>query len=490
MLRFISHDDQHSERPVKAVLMDKDDLVIPGVVECDAGQIVCQRSGDGAMALSILHDTGEPGCMALRTCLLQQREAPYRLTVELARHRIAMFVFKAEEWAMTDLAADHPAMKAWDQARQLFTRAMVTTDDAKAERAGCESLSLAINASERLATAHAEILIKRRFHSKPAPSTAIGVRVSPSHSGHTLQEIAKRHFRLIAIPLRWDKLCPQPGEYHWGPADKWIAWAEDHGCKVLAGPLVDLGRHGLPGWVASQAVSYEQLRDLAYDHVEQVVSRYGDHIGMWSIGTGIHTNRTLRLRPADMLDLVRTLALRIRQGHRGRRVILELDELWGDYLYECGSGVSPTAFVEQVVQAGVRLDAVGLRLQFGDSGAGRSVRDLMEISRLLDRYVTIDPPVLVTDIGVPAQPLEDAAGWWRTPWSEDVQGQWATRVMAIALSKPHISSVIWTDLYDHHDTQPPTAGMLDDQGNARQVIKNVVGLRRRLSKPFGEVETA
>ena len=71
-----------------------------------------------------------------------------------------------------------------------------------------------------------------------------------------------------------------------------------------------------------------------------------------------------------------------------------------------------------------------------------------------------------------------------------MQGQWATRVMAIALSKPHISSVIWTDLYDHHDTQPPTAGMLDDQGNARQVIKNVVGLRRRLSKPFGEVETA
>ena len=488
MLRFSCHDVQgrSDAAPLRhAILIDKEEEVVPGKVRKKDGLITCERRADGATALGLLYDAGSAGELGLRTCLLHQRSEPYVLAVELARHRISMFVHKAEEWAMSDLAPEHPAVKLWNEARQLFTRAMVTSDPAAASQAGRESLTLAIRASERLAMAHAEILLKRRLHRKPASSTAIGIRIDPSHSGETLREIAHRSFRLVAIPLRWDRLVPEPGQYRWDQTDDWIAWAEDHGCRVIGGPLLDLGRHGLPGWVASRAPSYEHLRDMVYDHVEQVVSRYGDHIGMWSTGTGINTNQVMTLKPKDMVDLVRTMALRIRQDNRGRRVIVELEQPWCEYLFDRRDAVGPTTFVEQIVQSGIRVDAVGLRLQFGDGTDGRVMRDLMEISRLLDRFVVLDPRVIVTDLGIPAADVAQDGGRWRAEWSGELQGQWAARVIPMLLSKPNVESVVWTDLFDHEETRPPTAGLLTDRGEARPVMKQVVALRRMLSKPFG-----
>ena len=490
MLKFSSFDNAGNpdDRPLRqTVLIDKDELVVPGRVRLRDGVVSCERRSDGATALRLLYDAGDPGELALRTCLLSQREEPYILSVELARHRIGTFVHKAEDWHMVNLDEAHPAMQLWDEARRIFTKAMVTTDPVQADRAGRASLALAIRASERLAVAHGEILLRRRFSERPAPSTAIGVRVDPARRGEALRELARRHFRLLAVPLRWDRLCPKEGVYHWDDVDDWIGWAEDHKCRVIAGPLVDLGRHGLPGWVASRAVSYEHLRDLAYEHVKQVVNRYGDHIGMWSIGAGINTNTLISLQPKEMVDLVRTLALRIRQDNRGRRVIVEIEQPWSEYLFSQRDAVDPGKFVERLVQSGIRLDAIGLRLRMGDSSDGRTMRDLMEISRLLDRYMPLDASLIVTDLGVPDAVPEECGGRWRGAWDRDRQAMWAAKVIPLLLSKPRIESVIWTDLYDHDETRPPGAGLISDTGAAKQVFKIVAQIRKHLSKPLQPV---
>jgi hypothetical protein len=488
MLRFVSYDAEGGAdtAPLRnVVLYDKDEVVIGGEVRLKDGMIRCERTGRAATGFGLLYDVGEPGDLGLRTCLLEQRKKPYVLAVELARHRIAMFVHKAEEWMMVELDEAHPAMRMWNEARQIFTKAMVTNDQVAADRAGRASLALAVAASERLAMAHAEILLKRRFRTRAAPSTSIGVRLDPRRCGDALRELAHRHFRLTALPLRWDRLCPAEGEYQWAEADDWIAWAEDNGLRVLAGPLIDLGRDGLPKWVSSQAATYPQLRDLAYEHVKAVVTRYGDHVGMWSIGTGFNTNTVMSLRPKDMIDLVRTLALRIREGQRGRRVIVEIEQPWSEYLFSRPEAIGPATFVHQIVGSGVRLDAIGLRIQMGDGRDGRVMRDLMELSRLLDRYFQLDPKIIVTDLGVPDQPIDGDGGCWRGPWSEELQARWAVRAVPMLLSKPHIESVIWTDLFDHAETVPPHAGLITDRGSVKAVLKRLISLRKQLSKPLG-----
>ena len=79
------------------VLLDKDEIVVPGKVRVKDGVLNCKWKEDGAKAISLRWNAGRAGDMSLRTCLLPQREHPYLLSVELARHRIGTFVFKAEE---------------------------------------------------------------------------------------------------------------------------------------------------------------------------------------------------------------------------------------------------------------------------------------------------------------------------------------------------------------------------------------------------------
>ena len=53
------------------------------------------------------------------------------------------------------------------------------------------------------------------------------------------------------------------------------------------------------------------------------------------------------------------------------------------------------------------------------------------------------------------------------------------------LSKPHIESVIWTDLFDHDETVPPHAGLITETGAVKNVLKRLISLRKQLSKPLG-----
>ena len=267
------------------VLLDKDERVVPGKVRLKNGVIQCRWADDGAKAVSLRWDAGRAGACSLRTCLLSQREEPYLLCVELARHRIGTFVFKAEEWQMSSrMDASHPAVQCWERARSLFTRAMVSSDQAKAQQYAQRSLTLAIEATERLAMAYAEAQLKVRFSAKPLPSTALGTRVPLVDVDDAVRGMVLKDMPLITVPMSWSVLCDEDGQYDWTQTDAWVGWSIDHGCRMLTGPLLDLSAGGVPSWVHRRLDGGESLRDIAWDHVHAVVSRYGPHIGMWCVG--------------------------------------------------------------------------------------------------------------------------------------------------------------------------------------------------------------
>ena len=209
MLQFAVFDDSGSASnwPLNnARLLDRDDLVVPGEIEFADGLISCQRRGLRPTALCLLHDAGDAGHLALQTCLLPHREEPYILSVELARHRIAIFLAQAEAWQM-HLSAEHPSMETLESARQIFTRAMVTRDPRQADAFGREALGLAMEASEHLALAHAEILLHMRFKERPASRATFGTAIWPERDGAALREFVTQQFSLVRIPMGWDMLC-------------------------------------------------------------------------------------------------------------------------------------------------------------------------------------------------------------------------------------------------------------------------------------------
>jgi hypothetical protein len=107
---------------------------------------------------------------------------------------------------------------------------------------------------------------------------------------------------------------------------------------------------------------------------------------------------------------------------------------------------------------------------------------------MLDRYFLLDKPVLISAMGVPSASIDAEAGYWHGPWSEQVQSSWVARVFAVAMSKPHVESIFWTDLFDCAGSNVPMTALIDEQGQPKAALKRLVSMRRRLRKPLGKLD--
>jgi GH35 family endo-1,4-beta-xylanase len=493
MLRFAVYDENGpaSDWPlINAHLLGPDDLAIQGKIAFKSGRIHCRNVSGRACALCLQYPTGRMGTLMLQTCLLPNRAEPYLLSIELARHRIKMFIAKSEEWQMFDLSPEHGAMRHWETARQLLTQAMTADNPLEADQAARQSLNEAIEATERLAVAHAEVLLHRRFGARPASSATLGVRIWPGRDGKQLRELVAANFDLVVMPMRWRQLEIEEGAYNWDPYDRWIDWAHREGKPIIAGPLVDFSKAALPDWMYVWQHDYETCRDLVYEYADRVVDRYRNVVGMWNVASGLNINDNFRFSPQQMLDLVRMATLLVRQKRRGARTMVELRQPFGEHGAAKHESTPPLIFIDRLVQEGIKFDAVGVQMLIGQKDGGLACRDMMQISSLLDRFFLLERPVIVSAMGVPSEPIDPRGGTWRGPWTPDRQARWISRAFAAAMSKPFVESVFWADLYDHPEADLAAAGLISENGQPKPGFSRLVGMRRRLRKPLGPMRVA
>lgn len=473
---------------VNAYLLGHGDLAAPGKITFNSGTIRCRKQTTDASALCLQYDAGRMGRLMLQTCLLPDRERPYVLSIELARHRIKMFIAKSEEWQLFDLDADHPAVTRFQEARRLFSETLQKSDELKADAIARRSLIVGIEATERLALVHAEILLHRRFNKRPASSRTLGVRLRPERDSEPLRQIVGRDFDLLVLPLLWSELEVEEGRFNWEPTDRWLEWAQRQGKPVCLGPLVDFSKRALPQWMYVWQHDYATCRDLVYEQVERVVHRYKSLVGLWNIVSGVNVNDNFDFSADQMLDLTRMANLIARQSRQGARTMIELTQPFGEHCASNRGSLPPLAFVDRAIQDGIRVDCIGIQLLFGQREGGRASRDLMQISDLLDQFIVLDIPVVVSAFGVPTEPIDEQGGWWHDAWTAQIQSRWMSRVFAMAMSKPNVETVVWTDLYDHQRATLPHGGLVTDDGRRKPVLQRLINTRKRLRKPLGPLK--
>jgi len=492
MLRFAVYDDDGPLAAVPLVnahLIGPSDIPTRGSVKFEDGHIVCRPRATNAVALCLQWDAGRMGRIMLQTCLLPDRSRPYDLVLELARHRIKMFIAKSEEWQMFDIDPEHPAFRRWEESRGLFSEALSMDDAVKANRVARKALVRAVEATERLAMAHAEILLHWRFGNRPASSRTLGVRVHVARESEPLREIVKSNFDLLVIPINWSEIEVEEGKYNWGPTDSWVTWAAREGIPIVLGPLLDFSKAALPKWMYVWEHDYSTCRDLVYEHVERVVHRYRNSVSIWNLASGINANDNFKFTTEQMLDLTRMANLIARQAREGTRTMIELAQPFGEHCAANTNSVPPLTFMDRVIEEGIRIDCIGVQLLFGQKKAGRASRDLMQISDLIDRYLVLEMPVVISAFGVPNRPIDSKGGYWHQPWSSDEQSRWMSRVFAVAMSKPFVETLVWTELYDHNGSDLPSAGLVSESGHAKPVLQRLVDTRKRLRKPLGPIKS-
>lgn len=555
MLSFLvfEGDRPQGERVLRhAHILGPESVPVAAEIRFEAGVVHCTKptAEAGALGLQVGLDqitltelnltpgsddeeSGVPGVLGqltLRTCLLPERERPYLLSLELARHRLMLYLNKLEDWNLIDLGAEHPITQLFERARLAFTRALVAQGqagpnaphgfNAEAHRQAVRSLWLGVEAGERLAleAARREFaprmngaiyndMIERSPHppssrqraTAPVLSVdrpgvalptrpALGCSVSPASFGEAAQDAAQKSLDFLQVPMRWIEMEPEEGKYAFRGTDQWIEWAVRRAkLPVVAGPVIDFRQRCIPEWLYVWENDYETLREFVYEHLKNLVTRYRRTISRWVVLGGIHANDNFHFSFDEMMDLTRICVLVVRKLHPTAQVILEITHPWGEYHTANRRSLPPMLYADMVSQAGITVDGFSLRVKMGQAVQGQSVRDLMEFSNLLDRYAHVDKPLALSAVGAPSGIAESSndpslaevhPGIWRSPWSDPVQADWLSAISAVALSKPFIHSFTWQDLYDMpQPMEMPRGGLIATKGEPKPAADRLATIR-------------
>ena len=479
-----------------------------GEVSFQDGLILCDKHESGTASLALQHRVGDLGEMTLTTCLLPERNDPYLLSLELARHRLMMLYTKLEDWGMFDLQNDHPVNRRAEQAKQYFIEALCLQrdDPAASDRIAQQCLVTALDGSEELSLAHAELLLNRRKSAGMLPKLPIGTGITLENSSEKLRAGIQASFDYIQLPLPWRRLAPEEDAYNWALTDSWADWAGRHRMPTIAGPLLSFEPGDPPDWLYIWEHDYDTVRDLIYEHVERVVHRYKNVASVWKVVSGLHVNKHFTFNFEQLMDLTRMTTMLVKKIAPQSRALVELRQPFGEYYGSNPRSIPPMMYADLVTQSAISFDGFAIRLLMGQACPGQFTRDLMQISNLLDGFAVFGKPVFVT-LAAPSQPVTsmmiasaesndpvDAdSGFWRRPWSPQVQSHWLEAVFQVAISKPFIEGVAWQEFSDHPEVELPLSGLISEDYVVKPALKRLVGFRRNLlglSKSAGQGEGA
>jgi hypothetical protein len=288
--------------------------------------------------------------------------------------------------------------------------------------------------------------------------------------------------------MSWKQLQPEEGQFITDPVDEWVDLLTRKRIPIIAGPLIDLSDAEVPDWMFIWEHDFETLRELAYEFVQKVVHRYRRAVSVWNVVGGLHTNSAFTLSFEQIIELTRLLVSQVKTILPNARTLVTIKEPFGEYHARGATSVPPMLYAEMVAQAGINFDAFGLEIEQGVPTPGGWMRDVFQLSAMLDRFSTIGRPVFITSLGVPDRYTPDAgdrtegkldpaaAGRWHRPWDVQLQAEWIDEIFKLLLSKPFVESIAWGNLADINPTVPG-GGLLDDMLRPKPSFAKIQELR-------------
>ena len=480
--------------PVAAYAVGPESVPMPGEVVVRDGLLVLSRSDEIPMGLSLLWNVGAAGAYHLETTRLAARERPYVLNVELARMRLMKIMQKQEDWSLFDFPKAERFNNRFRDVQQLFSEALCNLDQpGKAAKMADDALVDAIALSEELAMFHCDLLINRRRASNAFVKHIFGCRVDVGVQNNRYREVLAGNFDYAVLPLPWKVLEPQEGVFETQQVDSWAEALSKKRLPIIAGPLVNFTEEDLPDWMFIWENDFETVRELAYEHVQKLVQRYRKMVSLWNVVAGLSTNRAFTLSFEQMIEMTRLLVSQVKNLLPGARTLVTISQPFGEYHARNATSVAPLLYAEMVSQAGIAFDGFAMELEVGVPQPGKFMRDLFQISAMLDRLSTLSRPVFITGISAPGRATPDAgdrsegrldpmaAGQWHRPWDPQLQADWLEAVYHLALSKPFVESVAWGDLADINQTVPG-GGLLDDMFQPKPAFERFVQIKEKFAQ--------
>jgi hypothetical protein len=444
------------------------------------GFVECTKSNLETAGLALLWPVEGFGKVLLPTTCLPERKRPYNLNVEIARAKLMQIVNKREDWFFLnkiEVLAD-----LLKEAQDLFIQAIQNISvPPKAAKLADESLKKAIVSSEKLAIKQAESLFNTRAENHGLGRGCFGCRIDPVEIDNPVYvEKLLELFGSATIPINWAQIEPCKGEFDFSKIDRCVENLSKKKLTLSAGPLVCFSKESLPKWLLQSGSGFEKIRETAYRFVSEVVARYSGVIRTWYAISSLNALNHFGFGFEQILEMTRAANMAVKQASDRALKIIEVCNPWGEYYTTTPNSIPPLVYMDMVVQSGIHFDAFGLQVQFGKNQSGMHVRDMMQISAILDYFGPIAKPLYMTNVEVPSQNGEglqdgNVAGIWHEQWNESRQGQWIEQFYKIALSKQFVNSVTYSNLIDTADSTIGHSGLLTE---GLETKKSFVTLKR------------
>jgi GH35 family endo-1,4-beta-xylanase len=429
------------------------------------GLIECKKPNLETTAMVLLWCVDGFGKVLLPTTCLPEKERPYNLNVEIARARLMQIINKREDWSFFN--GLEGLKEVSEEAQHLFIRAIQNISDGPtASVLADESLKKAIVFSEQLALKQAESSFSTRVRNHGFGRGCLGCKIDPRQVGNPryVERLAEL-FGSVAIPINWAQIESHKGSYDFSTVDACLDVLAQKKLAISAGPLLCFSKNYLPKWLLHSSAGFEKIRETAYQFISQMVARYAGIIRAWCVVSGPNVFNHFAFRFEQILEMTRAANMAVKAASDRALKIIEINNPWGEYYTTVPNSVPPLVYMDMVVQSGINFDAFGLQMHFGKNQPGMHVRDMMQVSAALDLFSPIAKPLYITDVAVPGQSgdgLYDGkvAGIWHQEWDQLRQAQWIEQFYRIALSKPFVESVTYSNLADMEDSPIANSGLL------------------------------
>ncbi len=469
-----------------AYLVGSDGVPLRADIEFRRGEIICRKRAAGPGGLVLLWPV--PGCgrLLMETTRLPERDEPYNLHVELVRSRLMRISQKREDWGLFDYAGVESLSQKVNESRDLLIEALQSDRPAAAAGLADKALALSVDTSEQLSLFHAEVFLARRKQTGGFTRRLFGCDIDPRQTDEAYRRLLARAFDFAAIPFSWRQIEPREQEFNWKELDNWVEWLNKNRLPMRGAGLVNFAEQHVPDWLYIWEHDFETVRDLVYEHVRRVINRYGQHVKVWDVISGIHAAQNFSFNFEQLMELTRMATAITKQLAPRSVTIVDLVAPWGEYYARNQRTIPPMLYAEMAVQSGINFDAFGLQFHFGGASETSMARDLFQVSSMIDRFSSMGKPLHITAVGVPSgvpaaeRALAAKAGYWHEDWSESTQSRWLRAFYEIALSKPFVDTVTWRDLCDNDRSPVPMGGLVRPDLNPKPAYNDLIALRNEI----------
>lgn len=461
----------------------------------------CHRLWEGN-ALTITRETRESGnlyipwvvaghgLVTLSSGSLMERDQPYVLPVELARGTITRLKNQAFLWETGGMQIPKEYSTAVGRAAAELAAAVTHKQDPLAcARRAERAIELALGAIDLLVQAYTRQVLELRVQGTGGLNTLVGARLEQAPGPDTESAISAAVNLIHAAPL-WSQVEPSAGARSWERLDALVDWCRKQELRVCFGPLLQFDRWTLPDWLVLWQDELDEIRSYARQHVEEIVKRYRGRVHLWHVAGRMNLPTALRLPEEERLRLTVDAVEAVRVCDPRTPMIVSFDQPWGEYIAREEQELTPIHFADTLVRGELGLAGIGLEMNLGYWPHGTLPRDLLEISRQIDRWSQLGVPLLAM-VTVPAGDELDIRARGEAKALADTGGatsgvtqqrRLADQVSRLLLAKHTVQAIIWNQTFDDIPHEFPHAGLFDGARKPRPALQALAQIKQELLK--------